>query len=215
MTSFLDAPQPAYGGNAVRIRAYWSKQILSNMMQYLHTFNEINLAIQVLRKYTLDLDWGTNIYGLDFYDSIFVNSSGYLNQLEQIRDLIRTGYHGPPPENRLIVVFTPLRSTEIGHTIYTYPRWLPWILIDPRQPAFTGVLLHEIGHACRLGHYADTLMQIGVGGPPDILENFQVHEIYRSYWCTGPRPVDWWHGLARTDSDYQPFLWPPKDQLTP
>lgn len=86
MSSIQDVPKPAYGGQAVRIRPYWSQRIVENAMQYNTTFNQINFAAQTLRKYTLSLNWENTIRVIDFRDSLFVNSSAYLVQLQTIRD---------------------------------------------------------------------------------------------------------------------------------
>jgi len=116
----------------------------------------------------------------------------------------------PPPENRLIVVFTPLTSTikfngglaeSQGYTFLRSTTSLPWVLVDPREPD-NYTLLHEIGHACRLAHRNGTIMgQAGAFAP--LLCDSQVHEIYKSYWCAGPRPRNWYM-MSRPGS---PFLW--------
>ena len=70
-----------------------------------------------------------------------------IEELRPIRKLIEP----VTEENRLIVVFTPLDGGPSGYTS-VFADWLPWVLVDPKHYSYDTYLLHEIGHACRLGH---------------------------------------------------------------
>jgi hypothetical protein len=219
-----DNPTPAYGGKAVRIRCYWTralynwdyekKPVGSAMTAQIHE------AGKILTRYSLGLDVDRSPeYDLDYYDPI--NPKGDSESLFKLRDLIDRGRPAvrgksagvsPPPENRLIVVFTPLPEDYAGWT-FCNAAWLPWVVVDPRPSSSPSTLMHEMGHACRLGHYDYSYMQPSGSGATGFF-NFQVHEIYRSYWCTGPRPQDWWD-QRNTNINSSAFNWPPHNTPTP
>ena len=94
------------------------------------------------------------------------------------------------------------------------PKWLPWVLVDPRYTQLGDqTLMHEIGHACRLAHTEHGVMNV-YGERSDALSYMESWEIYRSYWCTGPRPKAWYQ--HRPDK-YTPqhYLWAPFDKPSP
>lgn len=121
-------------------------------------------------------------------------------QLGELRKLIAP----EPADNRLIVVFMPLSGMKGGYTV-TLPDWLPWIIIDPITFFYGHVLMHEIGHACRLAHQkpeSNVMCEYGDG------RNFwgwQIDSIYDSYWCSGPKPDAWWE--YKPLPEFHPFLW--------
>lgn len=207
-----DNPKPAYGGKAVRIKCYWTKALFWDDNQKhavgTATFKRISVAAKILTKYTLSLDWPNQVEILEFYDRI--NPGGGIGgePFQKLRDLIDRAR--PPAENRLIVVFTPLVD-EWGFTV-THGMWLPWVLVDPRTTSYEPTLMHEIGHACRLGHFDGTIMR-EANDKYDNFLNFQVHEIYRSYWCEGDRPKEWW--IQKGNPHEQAFLWEPRGTPTP
>jgi hypothetical protein len=149
---------------------------------------------------------------LDFNETLDLSNDQNLTEdfFRPLRSLVD---RAPPKENRLIVVFTPLTSTVTfdgklaesqGYTFLRSTTWLPWVLVDPRE-VDNDSLLHEIGHACRLAHRPNTIMGQG-GAQAPILCDSQVHEIYKSYWCAGPRPRNWY--MSRPMSHIGgPFLW--------
>jgi hypothetical protein len=121
-------------------------------------------------------------------------------------------------ENRLIVVFVPLSGGANGYTVL-FGSWLPWVLVDPRVYDDKTVLLHEIGHACRLAHQQNDLPAMDSEAESakyrnlmsylhqhDRLWGWQVDTIYDSYWCTGPRPNNWWERDTRLPAGH-PFMW--------
>ena len=133
---------------------------------------------------------------LEFNETLDLSNDQNLTEdfFRPLRSLVD---RAPPKENRLIVVFTPLTGrgrTELsgvqGYTAWRFGIWLPWVLVDPRE-ADNNTLIHEIGHACRLAHRNGTIMGQGEASAPFICD-MQVHEIYKSYWCAGPRPRNWY-----------------------
>jgi hypothetical protein len=148
---------------------------------------------------------------LEFNETLDLSNDQNLTEdfFRPLRSLVD---RAPPPENRLIVVFTPLTSTvkfngglaeSQGYTFLRSTTWLPWVFVDPREPD-NYTLLHEIGHACRLAHRHGTIMAQG-GAAPVLCDSF-VHAIYNSYWCAGPRPRNWY--MSRSMSQIgSPFLW--------
>ncbi len=121
-------------------------------------------------------------------------------------------------ENRLIVVFVPFNGPPNGYTVL-FPDWLPWVLVDPRAFDDTPVMLHEIGHACRLAHQQNEIPAqptqeasavyrnlMSYLNQHDRLWGWQADTIYDSYWCTGPRPSNWWVRDVRMPAGH-PFLW--------
>src|SRR5262249_3383212 len=138
------------------------------------------------------------------------------DRLKPLRSLIDR----VPPlrENRLIVVFTPVTGDAEGSiggkAIIQYSNLLPWVLVGPAfsteptpaMPAWVeGVgrqnLMPEIGHACRLKQWRGVMQD---GGGPGVFCNWQVHEIYKSYWCAGQRPKIWW---IRAKPLNGPYMW--------
>jgi hypothetical protein len=113
--------------------------------------------------------------------------------------------------NRLIVVFVPINGPADGYTAL-FGQWLPWIVVDPRTFNSASGLIHEIGHACRLGHQQEN----STGDPTNIMYplctnqtqfwSWQVDTIYDSYWCSGYKsPTNYYNRIIRKP-DY-PFLW--------
>jgi hypothetical protein len=129
-----------------------------------------------------------------------------IEQFKQLRRLIEPVME----ENRLIVVFVPIVGGANGYTA-RFPDWLPWVLVDPRDPSDDTALLHEMGHACRLAHQqmntpaADVHNVMSYGYGLDQLWGWQVDTIYDSYWCQGRRPKDWWVNQILPAGN--PFLW--------
>lgn len=153
---------------------------------------------------------------LEFDKTLDLTDDGHLEDyVTPIRSLVD---RFPPREDRLIVVFTPLAaSAGIGGHTFTFASSLPWVIVglpEPKEPLSTtptwsvevqsyGHLIHEIGHACRLNH-GPGIMNKDAGGAPAFFCNWQVHEIYKSYWCAGPRPKNWW---VRARPLNGPYLW--------
>src|SRR5207245_1589370 len=132
-------------------------------------------------------------YVLDFNDPITMDSDNWARvpAIGKIRDLLD---YNKPADNRMIVVFAPLEG-DSGFTVRS-ATWLPWALVDPtftrkgESPTCNkATALHEIGHGCRLAHVAIGVMSTGTCDE-DTLFGAQLWEIYRSYWCTGPRPTE-------------------------
>jgi hypothetical protein len=154
-------------------------------------------------------DVSATVQGLiNFNQSITVPSQGRpsIDQFKALRKLIE-----PVTEpNRMIVVFVPISGGANGYAA-RFPDWLPWVLVDPRDMSDHTVLLHEMGHACRLAHQqANTpaasvrnVMAYGYG--LNQLWGWQVDTIYDSYWCQGRRPKDWW--VDQVLPVDHPFLW--------
>lgn len=129
-------------------------------------------------------------------------------------------------DNRLLVVFIPLNGAA-GTTVLEAD-WLPWVLVDPTTIGTNpNVLMHEIGHACRLGHQQEdrpvsrtrqeaeaakliyrNVMMYG-GGLCDQLHNWQVEAIHSSYWCNGSRPKNWYNASHKSCSSAGncAFIW--------
>jgi len=88
---------------------------------------------------------------LEFNETLDLSNDQNLTEdfFRPLRSLVD---RAPPPENRLIVVFTPLTSTvnfngglaeSQGYTFLRSTTWLPWVFVDPREPD-NYTLLHEI-----------------------------------------------------------------------
>jgi hypothetical protein len=218
------------GGKAVRIRPFWSTWWFrkDNKAVLIQSLRLIANANAVLKKYTLALDhaelpaeallsvdYGGTPKGhpavLGYPFKIPLPTSGRLlpsmkGYLKEIYDLAKPAARD---DDRLIVVFMPL-SGPSGYCVHEQ-EWLPWVVVDPSQDMepHSNLLLHEIGHACNLGHQqmdipayktqqeAEEAKKIyrnvmGYGKFQDQLWNWQVDSIYNSYWCAGPRPRNWW-----------------------
>jgi hypothetical protein len=154
-------------------------------------------------------DASATLQGLIKFDraiSVPSQATPPIEQFKQLRKLIEPVME----ENRLIVVFVPIVGGANGYTA-RFPDWLPWVLVDPRDPSDDTALLHEMGHACRLAHQqmntpaADVHNVMSYGYGLDQLWGWQVDTIYDSYWCQGRRPKDWWVNQILPAG--HPFLW--------
>ena len=197
--------QPAYNGTAVRIRPYWTQPVVSKAMSYHLSFAHINFASDILRRHTLNLDLGSlNAYNfiLPFDGAIQTGAYNKSDYFAPLRNLISL-----PEENRLVVVFAHLDEDTDGTTV-RQPDWLPFIIVDPISDPMT--LVHELGHASRCAHVKDSIME-GCSSYSSYknFHNIHAHEIYRSYWCTGPRPQNW---SNRDPYNRGPYIWPPYDR---
>lgn len=157
---------------------------------------------------------------IPFDESIFIPDVG-LPPIEQFRPLRQLIDPTIKNENRLIVVFVPLAGGPTNGFTALYQDWLPWVLVDPRDFSDTMALMHEIGHACRLAHQqvdgvarADTQQKLrnmmSFMQKRNQFWDWQVDAIYRSYWCEGSRPQNWWYprSVRQMAVDY-PYLWEP------
>jgi hypothetical protein len=232
-----------YGGRGVRIRPFWSSWWLrpEQRVGLMQSFQLIRNADVVLRKYKLSLDCvpspgifslSARLLGSRFIvdcDGLLVPMEGPWTGKEEGRKLYDSFKATINEENRLVVVFVPLTGT-LGYCVLE-PEWLPWVLVDPSTPGAhsPNLLLHEIGHACRLGHQqrdmpvrrtqqeveADRLVYRNVlredRSPQDQLWNWQVDAFHDSYWCNGRRPMNWYmrqQALKFSDSNGNvSYLW--------
>lgn len=200
------AAKPAYNGEAVRIKPYWTQPIVNDPVAYFQSWNAINRASQTLREHTLSLDYGSlNAYNiiLPFNDYLYTNRvRERAKNYEPYRNLIPDS---PAEQNRLIVIFGHLGGIESGHCALVH-NWLPFVIVDPTKWIGGPTLIHEIGHACRAGHVEGSVMEQA----SDKFRNFcniHVQEIYNSYWCKGPRPLNWWNVTSGC------FLWETEPRL--
>jgi hypothetical protein len=91
------------------------------------------------------------------------------------------------------------------------------VIADPRpiQDRPDTLVLHEMGHACRLAHQQSNGVATGAVNimyPLDStglkqLWGWQVDTIYDSYWCDGRRPTNWWDRSNALLPIDHPFLW--------
>lgn len=159
-----------FGGKAVRIRPVWSSRLLgsTNNPKLRHSFQQIRNAEATLRRYTLGLDcqpspevfsWPLRTLGSRLFvnfDRALSSPAGDSVSLSGLRPDYEAIYRqvkaNQVEEDRLVVVFLELRGAR-GRVILE-PDWLPWVVVDPVPDvgAQDNTLLHEIGHACRLGH---------------------------------------------------------------
>jgi hypothetical protein len=258
-----------FRGAAVRVRCYWTKDILSNFTFMTNSLVLIRAARSILQKYTLDLDVfphgapvtahkairagmlknlsqavGPKIVqaardlpetvrsvaaeiadevadvtidavfmerqgALDVSGPVYVSINGKLSTTNA--EDLRKALEPVKEDNRLIVVFAPIEGYASGITV-TDSRWFPWIVADPRKLTTPTMLLHEIGHACRLGHQqidssfgdaTNVMYDVEVPGASRFW-GWQVDTIYDSYWCTGRKPSNWWVKMLQR---HNPFLW--------
>ena len=162
-----------FAGKPVRIQPFWSAWLFRDDHKAVlkQSLRQIDNAAAVLKKYTLSLDYGTlspNLFGivrqgmprgspavLDYGFSIPLPDTGRPSEsvkaeMKKVHTLAR---NAGSDENRLIVVFMPLSGYGSGFCVLE-PECLPWVLVDPSRPLapHSNTLVHEIGHACRLGH---------------------------------------------------------------
>jgi hypothetical protein len=216
-----------FSGKALRIQCYWAFEIWNDYTSYMRSSAYIEGAAQVLKKYTLDIDVKPFRAPAEFAAAVkgkIVNpKKGLLKSVGSYYidaggggggpapgDPLRTEIGTPAEPNRLIVVFAALNGGASGFTVLK-PDWLPWVIVDPRarnatDPSDAYTAMHEIGHACRLGHCLGSWEPVATMTPdPDYLANlmltsggleylwgWQVDEIFDSYWCNGPLPNNWW-----------------------
>ncbi len=157
---------------------------------------------------TID-DVATTVQGLiKFKGSISIPYQGQpaIGPIEELRKLIEP----VTEQDRLIVVFVPLAGAADGYTVLFQP-WLPWVLVDPRDFGSGSMLMHEIGHACRLKHEQEdmklaevTNLMYPLTHEQNQLWGWQVDTIFDSYWCSGRPPKDWW---IRDPLHPSVFLW--------
>lgn len=221
-----------YAGKGVRIRVFWSSWWLRpdqrTALEY--SFQLIKNADAVLRKYSLSLDCvpSPDIFSRPLRtggllgarvvvdcDGLTVPvwghggrwADGPKQEGKKLYDSLVWAEGNKLTENRLIVVFVPLGHVT-GYCVLE-PEWLPWVLVDPSNTDSSNLLLHEIGHACRLGHRLDTPKVTASTDMEEIrrsyrnvmsyekfrdqLWNWQVDTIYRSYWCNGLPPRNWYN----------------------
>jgi hypothetical protein len=217
-----------FSGKSLRIQCYWASEIWNDYTSYMRSSAHIESAAQVLRKYTLDIDvkpfrapaeFAAAFKGkiADAKKGLLKSPGSYYTSFEggggpNSGDSLRNEIGTPVELNRLIVVFAALNGPASGLTVLK-PDWLPWVIVDPRvrgdtkdDSSETYTAIHEIGHACRLGHCLDSWEPMATMTPdPDYLANlmlrsgglgylwgWQVDEIFDSYWCNGPSPNNWW-----------------------
>ncbi|QEN86769.1 hypothetical protein FZC33_10715 [Labrys sp. KNU-23] len=152
---------------------------------------------------------------LDFSGSVYVPMQGEapIDGLTVLRKSLGT----IPDETRLVVVFAHIDGGPNGYTVLRQ-EWLPWVIVDPQpiQDNPKTLLLHEMGHACRLSHQQDSagsatarniMYSLDFKGLTH-LWGWQVDTIYDSYWCNGRKPSNWWDRIsnAKLPPDH-PFLW--------
>jgi hypothetical protein len=199
-----------YQGKAIRIQAYWTTAIREKGSSLTESLNMIKTADAILKKYTLSLDWTPQPTGAEFpaglnFDQVLVVPEG---KLGSNKDSYAALYKlmAPTEQDRLAVAFTPLSGSGAGKCILEVD-WLPWVVVDPSRYTNqkASALLHEIGHACRLGHQqmnipaqdsqeeSDRYRNVmGYKDWGDQLWNWQVDAIYNSAWCAGGPPKNWW-----------------------
>jgi hypothetical protein len=203
--------KPAYSGAPVRIRPFWTETAVKyNMSQSLMY---LTLANHIFRQHTLSLDYDWNGYNyiLPFQGELFPDVSMTVrDNYTVLRGLVDKaalveGYN--PDENRLIVIFTHIGGSRGSYgRCVTAPDWLPFVVVDPRSADFS-VLAHEIGHACRCAHVKGSIMEAcSVYADYRNFHNIHTWELYKSYWCTGPRPTNWWD---RSNDIRSPYSWAP------
>jgi hypothetical protein len=116
--------KPAYGGQPLRIKPYWTESALVDSQGYSQTWTSLGEAGDIFRKHSLSLDLGSlNGYKFIFpyIGSIYFGARNEKDELTKIRSLINIS---PSEENRLLVVFAHIDSPHSGKTILEYD-WLP------------------------------------------------------------------------------------------
>ncbi len=207
-------PKPAYNGQPVRIKLFWTQSVVSSGTSYYESFSTINAASETLRNHTLSLDQGSlnhHNFVLPVNTPVFLGGTNEMEWLMYLQHLVKntaTNSSYTPEENRLLVIFTHINSNQAGKTILK-SEWLPFVLVDPTNDDMT--LIHEMGHACRCAHAKGSIMEAcsGYSGLKNFY-NLQLNEIYKSYWCTGSRPQNWWNTFGSVYSPNRgPFMWEP------
>lgn len=165
---------------------------------------------------TLIDETGATAQGLRSFSgamSIPIEGEPPIDQLKALRSSLGT----LAEESRLVIVFARNDGGPNGYTVLR-PEWLPWVIADPRpvQDLPDTMLIHEIGHACRLAHQQSNTASAAVRNIMypldrlglDQLWGWQADTIYDSYWCNGRKPTNWWDRTsdARLPPDH-PFLW--------
>jgi hypothetical protein len=233
-----------YVGAAVRVQVYWTTPIWNDVGKKQMSFSQLKYTSMMLKKHTLGLDtgfpeirdpWRLDEYltypfkllrslprgGLVNWDGAFYGDlagKGGLpkDRVTDLRNALERDHPRVTQEpDRLVVVFVPFSGAE-GYTVLE-PEWLPWVLADPgSSPKRLSTMVHEMGHACRLGHQDDKSMIMVDDGYDaqghaqkkaiysrnimswnDFTNQFypwQVNSIYESYWCAAINgaPKDWW-----------------------
>jgi hypothetical protein len=149
----------------------------------------------------IDVAWAKEQGLIQYSGSINLPYQGSpsIAELQTLRKLIEP----VTEENRLVVVFVPTEGVGGGWTS-RYAQWLPWVILDPKHLFSDSLLLHEIGHACRLAHQQAGMMAESSGNEDELFD-WQVDTIFDSYWCAGPKPKDWWENKIRPQ--YNRYLW--------
>lgn len=199
--------KPAFGGKSVRISVCLTEAVLSQKSGMGNVLACIGAAANTLRAHTLDLHWDGLLPTIAHNGEVSFTSRNREDDAAPLRDLITT-----QQENHLVVIFTHIAGDTSGITILSQ-KWLPFVLIDSRSDYMT--LAHELGHACRCAHVKNSIMEgCSVYSGYTNFHNIHAYEIYKSYWCTGPRPQNWWDkGHINLNSwNNGPYLWPPFDR---
>lgn len=200
-----------FAGKPLRIQVFWTVKIREQGGALSQSLEMIKTAQTILKKYTLDLDWVPQPTGAEFPAGVNFDQTLFVPGTTTNLGNARSGYATLrdkltlPPDDRLLVVFTPLNGA--GGICVRDPKWLPWVLVDSSQFSNknASTLMHEIGHASRLGHQqmdvpaqptqADSDKFRNVMGPKDTgdqLWNWQAEAFLNSAWCAGGAPKDWW-----------------------
>jgi hypothetical protein len=195
------------------MRAKMAKAVGPKIMQTVRRIpDSVRSVADDILDQTID-DVATTIQGLiNYTGSINVPYEG-TPAIEELQSL-RTFIEPVVEESRLIVVFVPLSGPANGYTSL-FGQWLPWILADPRSFDAPVMLLHEIGHACRLAHQQGNVriddiarrnLMYDLSTKNERLWGWQVDTIFDSYWCAGKRPKNWWIRKPLLPEGH-PFLW--------
>lgn len=222
---------PAFNGEPIRIQIYITQAVLNLPGTSFWTPGGTAQSIIMLggagaifRQHTLDL----NIRPLNTYNPIIpYDSPIYVGQddakdKELCKQLLNSVDHKKlDSEKRLIVIFALIDSALTYGICMLFEEWLPFVIVDPRATDPDVVLAHEIGHACRCAHVKDSVMEscLTEKQASKKFHNIHAYELYKSYWCTGPRPKNWFVTQANfhINNGYTyrgPYLWEPYNNPT-
>lgn len=169
------APPPAFtqlqnyvhpGNRKLNVTAFWSKNATPNSFS-----RTADVSRQILARHGLTLRVTPGFMPSDPYTLPFDELIEFGGQIETLRELAaKTGFAA---DSRLVVIVAPCaeklqgaieETSPYGWTFPSEKYGKPFVVINSAKTSPTSItLLHEIGHACGLGHEH--------GGPQAIVSN--------------------------------------------